>query len=74
MSAWADRLATVIVERERTHGVTKAYALLLSSVAMAVLQSVQATWTASGARGSFARHVEEAFDIFRVSGRSVRRR
>jgi AcrR family transcriptional regulator len=70
MSAWADRLAAVILQREKTG---KARALLVSSVAMAILQSVQETWTASGAKGSFAKHVEEAFDVFQVSGRTLRR-
>ncbi len=74
MSAWADRLAAVIVRRERAEGLPKARALLLSSVAIAILQSVQETWTASGAKGSFAKHVEEAFDVFQVSGSKAARR
>jgi AcrR family transcriptional regulator len=71
--AWADRLAAVIVQREKTRSLPKARALLLASVAMAILQTVQETWTASGAKGSFARHLEEAFDVFHVTSRKGRR-
>jgi len=73
MAAWAHRLAAVIVQREKTGGFPKARALLLSSVAMAILQSVQETWTASGGRGSLANHVEEAFDVFQSSSRTAER-
>jgi AcrR family transcriptional regulator len=67
MAAWTHRLAAVIVEREATGGFPKAQALLLSSVAMAILQCVQETWTASGGKGSLAKHVEDAFDVFQAS-------
>jgi AcrR family transcriptional regulator len=70
MAAWAHRLAAVIVQREKTGGLPKARALLLSSVAMAILQSVQETWTASGGKGSLAKHVEEAFEVFQASSRT----
>ncbi len=73
MAAWAHRLAAVIVQREKGEGLSRARALLLSSVAMAILQSVQETWTASGGKGSLAKHVEEAFDVFQASSRSVHR-
>jgi AcrR family transcriptional regulator len=73
MAAWTHRLAAVIVQREKTNGFPKARALLLSSVAMAVLQCVQETWTASGGKGSLAKHVEEAFDVFQAGSRTVQR-
>ena len=73
MAAWTHRLAAVIVQREKTGGFPRGRALLLSSVAMAILQSVQETWTASGGKGSLAKHVEEAFDVFQASSRTVQR-
>jgi len=72
--AWADRLAVVIVQREKTRSLPRARALLLASVALAILQTVQEAWTAGGAKGSFARHLQEAFDLFEVSSRKARRR
>ncbi len=76
MAAWTHRLAAVIVQREKAGGFPRApmaRALLLSSVAIAILQSVQETWTASGGKGSLAKHVKEAFDVFQAARRTAPR-
>jgi hypothetical protein len=67
--------AAAIVQRAKGRDADMAHALLLSRVAMTILHSVQDTWTANGAKGSLAEHVEDAFDVFRVvHGTSASRR
>jgi len=50
--AWADRLAVVIVQREKTRSLPRARALLLASVALAILQTVQEAWTRAARRAA----------------------